>query len=132
VTFVTHPCSPPIATTAAKDVARQSVIAGRPIQAADVTVTFPNSGAASFAVNPQVSVTVQNANLPTFFSRIWSRAALTVRATASAEGFNPSNSSSVGGGAGIALKVLRTTAFTLSLAQGPDKTRLTFGFGWMF
>ena len=28
-----------IATTAAKDVARQSVIAGRPIQAADVTVT---------------------------------------------------------------------------------------------
>ena len=38
----------------------------------------------------------------------------------------------VGGGAGIALKVLRTTAFTLSVAQGPDKTRLTFGFGWMF
>ncbi len=30
-----------IATTAAKDVARQSMIAGRPIQAADVTVTFP-------------------------------------------------------------------------------------------
>ena len=38
----------------------------------------------------------------------------------------------VGGGAGIALRVLRTTAFTLSLARGPDRTRLTFGFGWMF
>ena len=38
----------------------------------------------------------------------------------------------VGGGAGIALRVLRTTAFTLSLAHGPDKTRLAFGFGWMF
>lgn len=89
-----------IATTAAKDVARQSVIAGRPITGPDVTVTFPNSGAPSFGINPQVSVTVQNANLPTFFSRIWSRAALTVRATALAEGFNPSNSSSVAGGGG--------------------------------
>lgn len=38
----------------------------------------------------------------------------------------------VGGGAGIALRFLRTTAFSLSLAQGPDKTRFTFGFGWMF
>jgi hypothetical protein len=89
-----------IATTAAKDVARQSVIAGRPIQAADVTVTFPNADP-SFSINPQVSVTVQNANLPTFFSRIWSRAALTVRATATAEGFNPSNSSTVNAGIGI-------------------------------
>jgi hypothetical protein len=90
-----------IATTAAKDVASQSVIAGRPITAADVTVTFPNTGAPSFGINPQVSVTVQNANLPTFFSRIWSRAALTVRATALAEGFNPSNSSSISGGGGV-------------------------------
>ena len=88
-----------IATTAAKDVAKQSVIAGRPITGPDVTVTFPNSGAASFGINPQVSVTVQNANLPTFFSRIWSRAALTVRATALAEGFNPSNSTTITGGA---------------------------------
>jgi Flp pilus assembly protein TadG len=96
-----------IATTAAKDVARQSVIAGRPIQAADVTVTFPNSGAASFAINPQVSVTVQNANLPTFFSRIWSRAALTVRATASAEGFNPSNSSSLGTGVPVVARCVK-------------------------
>jgi hypothetical protein len=90
-----------IATTAAKDVAKQSVIAGRPIAAADVTVTYPNTGTPGFGINPQVSVTVQNTNLPTFFSRIWSRAALTVRATALAEGFNPSNSSSIGGGVSI-------------------------------
>ena len=94
-----------IATTAAKDVAKQSVIAGRPITGPDVTVTFPNSGAASFGINPQVSVTVQNANLPTFFSRIWSRAALTVRATALAEGFNPSNSSSIAAG-GVNIPVI--------------------------
>jgi Flp pilus assembly protein TadG len=90
-----------IATTAAKDIGRQSVIAGRPVQATDVTVTFPNGGnSAAFAINPQVSVTVQNTNLPTFFSRIWSRATLTVRATAAAEGFNPSNAGSISGGAG--------------------------------
>jgi len=88
-----------IATTAAKDVGKQSVIAGRPVQATDVTVSFPNSGLPSFGINPQVSVTVVNSNLPTFFSRIWSRATLTVRATALAEGFNPSNATTLTGGA---------------------------------
>ena len=38
----------------------------------------------------------------------------------------------VGGGGGIALRILRTTAFTLSVATGPDNTRVGFGFGWMF
>ena len=38
----------------------------------------------------------------------------------------------VGGGAGLALRVLRTTAFSLSVARGPEHTRLAFGFGWMF
>jgi len=92
-----------IATTAAKDVGRQSVIAGRPVQAADVTVTFPNQGTPGFGINPHVSVTVVNSNLPTFFSRIWSRATLTVRATALAEGFNPSNSTTLTGGASPAV-----------------------------
>jgi hypothetical protein len=85
------------ATKAARDVASKASIAGRAVQVADVAVSFPGSGTPTFAVNPQVSITVQNTNLPTFFSRIWSRAALTVRATALAEGFNPSNSSSIGG-----------------------------------
>lgn len=90
------------ATTMATDVARQASIAGAAVQAADVAVAFPNYGTPGFAINPTVTVTVQRTSLPTFFSRIWSRAALTVRTSATAEAFNPSNSSTVsGGGAGI-------------------------------
>jgi hypothetical protein len=85
------------ATKAAQSVATNLSIAARQIQTSDVTLSFPGSGSTTFPVNPKVSVTVQNTNLPTFFSRIWSRAALTVRATATAEGFNPSNSASIGG-----------------------------------
>jgi Flp pilus assembly protein TadG len=84
------------ATKAAQDVAGKATIAGRVLATGDVTVSFPNSGAASFGFNPTVNVTVQNTNLPTFFSRIWNRSALTVRVTAKAEAFNPSNS-----GAGV-------------------------------
>jgi hypothetical protein len=87
------------ATKAAQSVAVSASIAGRQVQTSDVTLNFPGSGTATFNINPKVTVTVQNANLPTLFSRIWSRAALTVRATASAEGFNPSNSTSITGGA---------------------------------
>jgi Flp pilus assembly protein TadG len=89
------------ATRAAKEVAVNASIAGRQVQPTDVTLAFPGSGTPAFNVNPRATVTVQNANLPTFFSRIWSRAALTVRASATAEGFNPSNSSSITGGAGV-------------------------------
>src|SRR6201997_2516037 len=85
------------ATKAAQSVATNLSIAARRIQTSDVTLAFPGSGSPTFAVNPKVSVTVQNTNLPTFFSRIWSRAALTVRASATAEGFNPSNWASIGG-----------------------------------
>ena len=85
------------ATKAAQSVAINLSIAARQVQTTDVSLSFPGSGTTAFSINPKVTVTVQNANLPTFFSRIWSRAALTVRATATAEGFNASNSSSVGG-----------------------------------
>jgi Flp pilus assembly protein TadG len=87
------------ATKAAQGVAGNTVIGGRTVQTADVTLTFPGGGTTAFNVNPQVTVTVQNTNLPTFFSRIWSRAALTVRASATAEGYNPSNATSITGGA---------------------------------
>ena len=85
------------ATQIATNVATQVAIAGRQVQAADVTVAYPNTGQPSFGVNPTVAVTVNRPNLPTFFSRIWSGGALSVSATATAEGFNPSNSSSLGG-----------------------------------
>jgi hypothetical protein len=41
--------------------------------------------------NPQVSVTLQRADLPTFFSRIWGRTFSTVTANAVAEAYNPAN-----------------------------------------
>ena len=89
------------ATKIATDVATQVAISGRQVQSADVTVTYPNNAQPSFGVNPTVAVTVNRPNLPTFFSRIWSRAALSVSATATAEGFNPSNSSGITGAAGV-------------------------------
>jgi Flp pilus assembly protein TadG len=103
-----------VAITMAQDVARQAVIAGRQIQAADVLVVFPNTGTPSFGINPRVTVTVQRTNLPTFFSRIWSRAALTVRTSATAEAFNPSNSSTLTGGvAGVPIVIRGVKPFLL-------------------
>jgi Putative Flp pilus-assembly TadE/G-like len=87
------------ATKAAQSVATNLAIGGRTVQTADVTVSFPGASTAAFVVNPKVTVTIQNASLPTFFSRIWSRAALTVRASATAEGYNPSDATAITGGA---------------------------------
>lgn len=42
--------------------------------------------------NPQITVTLQRTDLPIFFARMWSRAAPTVTALASAEAYNASNS----------------------------------------
>jgi hypothetical protein len=78
-----------LATQAAKDIGTQLSIAARTVQSADVTVSF---GAANFDSNPNVTVTVQNAFLPAFFSRIFSRTNMTVTATATAEAFTPSGS----------------------------------------
>lgn len=47
----------------------------------------------SQAENPQVTVTVQRTNLPTFFARIWGSSGNSVSATATAEAYNPSGSS---------------------------------------
>jgi Flp pilus assembly protein TadG len=41
--------------------------------------------------NPQITVTLQRTNLPTFFARIWQTSLATVTATAVAEAYNPSN-----------------------------------------
>jgi len=89
-----------VAIKVAQDVATQASIAARQVQAPDVNVSFPNTGTPAFGINPTVSVIVNRPNLPTLFSRIWSRAALSVSASATAEAFNPSNSSSVTGAAG--------------------------------
>ncbi len=41
--------------------------------------------------NPQVTVTLQRANLPTFFARIWGTKLVTASASAVAEAYNPAN-----------------------------------------
>jgi Flp pilus assembly protein TadG len=101
------------ATLAATAVAQSpGNVIGR-VPASKVTVSYGAGGAAtdcstlvgsSFSVNPIVTVYVQQANLPTFFARVFSL--LTngtstnsgVSATATAEVFNPSNSGAFASG----------------------------------
>jgi hypothetical protein len=47
--------------------------------------------------NPQIAVTLQRTDLPTFFSRIWGRSLATVTASAVAEAYNASNSQASSG-----------------------------------
>ena len=63
-----------------------SVSGAPPVQA-------PGSPAFDFTRvgNPQVTVTLQRTDLPTFFARIWGSRLSTVSATAVAEAYNPSN-----------------------------------------
>jgi len=93
----------------AQFVAGQNKVGGVAPSAAQVTVTFPNapnktdcSGTNSiFGINPQVAVSVQRNDLPTFFSRIWRKNPIIVSSSATAEAFNPSNSGSIAGGQGV-------------------------------
>jgi Flp pilus assembly protein TadG len=89
-----------LATQVAQAVVNQNTV-GRRI-ATTVNVSFVYNGAATdctaggvFAINPQVKVDIVQPGLPTFFSRIWRRTGSQVSATATAEAFNPSNSSVV-------------------------------------
>lgn len=68
------------------DIVPQNRIQGTPpVLVGAPTFNFGRPG------NPQVSVTLQRADLPTFFSRILGRAFSTVSATAVAEAYNPAN-----------------------------------------
>lgn len=95
-------CGPAgIATQAAQAVAAQNAVGSLAASTVNVTYSAPGVAAnadctsltsAVFGVNPLVTVQIQQAALPTFFSRIWGNSANTVSATATAEAFNPSNS----------------------------------------
>jgi Flp pilus assembly protein TadG len=88
-----------LATQVAQAVVKQNTI-GRAVPNSP-TVTFLYNGTATsdcaaggaFAVNPQVKVDVVQPGLPTYFARIWNRSQAQVSATATAEAFNPSFSS---------------------------------------
>lgn len=99
------------ASAAAVSVAKQNLIAGTSIPTASVTVNYGVGSAGpsatdcstlgtGFAVNPVVSVKVQRTNLPIFFGKVFSLVggsltSTSVSATAIAEVFNSSDSSSV-------------------------------------
>jgi Flp pilus assembly protein TadG len=96
-----------LATPVAQAVAAQNTMGGISLSSTpQVVVTYPNSGdpttctgfSPAFGVNPIVTVKVQRTDMPTFFARIWGRRGASVSATATAEAFNPSNSSSIAPG----------------------------------
>jgi len=93
------------ATQAAIAVATQSAVGGAAVPTPSVLYSAGGSSSANcatlptpgpFGVNPMVTVQLQRAGLPTFFSRIWGNSGNSVSATATAEAFNSSNSGNVG------------------------------------
>ena len=102
-----------LASVAANNIAAQNLIAGHAPSTVNVyygtnagvgTNTDCTAAGSAFGVNPVVKVYVQQATLPTFFSRIFSlipggtSANSGVSATAVAEAFNPSGSGSLSSG----------------------------------
>ena len=96
------------ASLTAQAIAQENSVAGI---APSVTVTYSTgSGASSssnadcsaladaFVINPVVTVKISRTGLPTLFSRIWGNSGNSVSASATAEAFNPSSSSSGGNG----------------------------------
>jgi hypothetical protein len=92
------------ATLAAIAVATQSAVGGAAVPTPSVLYSAGGNAPtadcsslpAAFGVNPMVTVQLQRAGLPSFFSRIWGNTGNSVSATATAEAFNPSNSGHVG------------------------------------
>ncbi len=102
-----------LASVAASNIAAQNLIAGRAPSKVNVyygtnagvgTGTDCTAAGTAFGVNPVVKVYVQQATLPTFFSRIFSlipggtSSNSGVSATAVAEAFNPSGSGALSSG----------------------------------
>ncbi|MGO9573087.1 MAG: pilus assembly protein TadG-related protein [Terriglobales bacterium] len=93
-----------LARTVAKQAAANNLVGGRNLVAGtaqcttgqEICVSF-NDGSSSFATDPHVTVTVQRTDLPTFFARIWGRMQVAVGASATAEAYNPSGASALGG-----------------------------------
>jgi Flp pilus assembly protein TadG len=76
-----------MATSVINSILAQNKISGAPpVLAAAPAFDFTRPG------NPQISVTLQRTNLPTFFARIWGTKLVTVTASAIAEAYNASSS----------------------------------------
>jgi Flp pilus assembly protein TadG len=89
-----------LAQNVALQVAEQNQVGGAYLTAANVSAPVFGGNPPT---NPTVTVSVQ-ANLPTFFARIWGTKFVTVGASATAEAYNPSAPSllSTGGGTPVA------------------------------
>jgi Flp pilus assembly protein TadG len=75
-----------IATTVINSILPQNKIQGAtPVLVSAPTADFTRPG------NPQITVTLQRTDLPTFFARIWGSRLATVTASATAETYNPAN-----------------------------------------
>jgi len=73
-------------TSVVNSVLAQNNVSGAAPTLVTATPDFTRPG------NPQLSVTLQRTNLPTFFARIWGTRLVTVTATAVAEAYNASSS----------------------------------------
>src|SRR5229473_2261304 len=78
-----------MATAVINSIVQENKVSGAAPQLAPGSPDFANL--TTNPGNPQVSVTVQRTDLPTFFARIWGTRLSTVTATAVAEAYNPSN-----------------------------------------
>jgi Putative Flp pilus-assembly TadE/G-like len=94
------------ATTVATQVAASNLVGGRNLvpggacPGQEICVSI-NQAITDFIANPRVTVRVQRNDLPTFFSRIWGRTALSVSASATAEAYNPSYLQGTAAGPGL-------------------------------
>ncbi len=83
-----------VAQAVALQVAEQNTVGGVTLTSAQVTIPANPGGTNS---NPTFTIKVQITNLPTFFARIWGTKFVTVGASATAEAYNPSESSALVG-----------------------------------
>jgi hypothetical protein len=108
-----------MATTVIRDILPQNRVSGvGPSQVAGSPVfDFTRPG------NPQVTVSLQRTDLPTFFSRIWGSRVATVSASAVAEAYNASNSQT---STGNYVPVTPKCAKPLLVANQDPQTTLRF------
>jgi hypothetical protein len=98
----------PLAIAVATQVAANNPVGGRDlvpgaspcISGQEICVNI-NQAITNFIANPQVTVQVQRSDLPTFFARIWGRTIVTVKASATAEAYNPSYLQGTAAGPGL-------------------------------
>jgi len=62
-----------------------------------LVITYKDPTGNNLVNNPQITVTLQQTNLPTFFARIWGSKSSTVTASATAEAYNPANMQQLAG-----------------------------------